>query len=127
MIGGARLDIRREAAERFRIGMENPDHLVGERADIDAELGGARVYLVVDVGDVADISDVVRPIEVPQKPVEHIEDDEHAAVADMQMVVDGRPAGIDAHVLRIDRLEPLFAPRQRVVERELRARHEFPV
>ena len=116
MIGGARLDIRLQAAERFRIGMEDPDHLVGERADIDAELGGARVYPVVDVGNVADIGDVIRPIKVPQKPEQHVEDDEHTAVADMQMIVDGGAAGIDANVFAIDRLEPLFFSRQGVVE-----------
>jgi hypothetical protein len=26
--------------------MEDPDHLVGERADIDAELGGARAFIL---------------------------------------------------------------------------------
>src|SRR6476646_5993655 len=83
VIGGARLDIRLQAAERFRIGMEDPDHLVGERADIDAELGGARVYPVVDVGNVADIGDVIRPIKVPPKPQPHVAADEHTAVADM--------------------------------------------
>jgi len=56
--------------------MEDRDHPVGERADIDAELGRTGVYFT--------------------------------AVADMQVIVDGRAAGIDAHVSRIDRLEPLF-------------------
>ncbi len=106
--------------------MKDFGHFAREFADGNAAFGGARVYLVVDIGDVADISDVICPIEVAQDPEQHVEHDEHAAVADVQMVVDGRPAGIDAHILRIDGLEPHLLARQRVVEPELRRRrHRF--
>ena len=37
----ARLQRRRQAAERCRVGVEDRDHLVGQRADRDAALGGA--------------------------------------------------------------------------------------
>jgi hypothetical protein len=61
-------------------------------------LPGARVDLVVDVGDVADVGDVVRPVEVAQQPEQHVEHDHRPGVADVGEVVDGRPAHIHAHV-----------------------------
>jgi len=72
--------------------------------------------LVLHVGDVARVGDVVRPIDVAQQAVEHVEHHHRPGVADVRQVVDRRPAHIEAHVGRIDRLEDLFLARERVVE-----------
>ena len=74
----------------------------------------ARVDLVVDVGDVADIGDA--RIEPAQQPRQHVEDHHRARVADMRQVVDRRAAHIHAHVLGIERLEPLLPAGQAVVQ-----------
>lgn len=124
MVGGTRLDGRRQAAERRRVRAKDPDHVVGQRPDRNVSLGGPRVDLVVDVGDVADVNDVLGPIDVPQQPEQHVEDDQHAAVADVQEVVDRRPAGIEPHPARVDRRERLFPPCQGVVETQLHGREK---
>ena len=122
MLGGARLEGRLQAAQRLHVGLELrvgglgdlADRLVERQAGIVA--GGARVDLVVDVGDVADIGDVVVAVEVAQQPEQHVEDDDRPRVADMGEVVDRRAADIHAHIVGIDRGKSLLRPRQRVVE-----------
>ena len=65
MLGGARLDGRRQAAERGDVLMELPVGGLGDLADrfVERQAGEirrrARVDLVVDVGDVANVSDVL--------------------------------------------------------------------
>ena len=81
-------------------------------------LGRARVDLVVDVGDVARVGDVIGAVDVAQQPEQHVEHDHRPRVADVGVVVDGRPAHVHAHVAGIDGLERLLPARQRVVERE---------
>ena len=102
VLGRARLDRRRQAAERLGVLVKDRGHLVGQDADIDAALRGPRIDLVVDVGDVADIGHVVRAIAMPQQTEQHVEDDQHPPVADVEMIVDRRAAGIEPHV-RADR------------------------
>jgi hypothetical protein len=63
--GGARLDRRLKAAERRHIGVELAQRPFGDPADrfVQRQIGeipaGARVDLVVDVGDVAHVGDVI--------------------------------------------------------------------
>ena len=57
---------------------------------------GARVDLVVDVGDVADVEDMLRAIAMAQEPEQHVEDDDRPGVADMREIIDRRPADVDA-------------------------------
>ena len=113
ILSGARLDVRRQAAERGDIFVELPlgrfRHL-GDRfveRQVREVAGSARIDLVVDVGDVADVLHMLRPINVAQEPDEHIEYDDWPRVADMGEVVDGGPADIEAHRLRVDRLKGL--------------------
>ena len=108
VFGGARLYTRRQAAERRGIGVELRRGLLGQFADRDALLRGARVDLVVDVGDVADVNHVLRPIDVAQKPEEHVEGHRRPAIADMGEIVDRRAADIHAHGLCIEWLENFF-------------------
>jgi hypothetical protein len=66
-----------------------------------------------------DIFDVGVSIKMAQQPIEHVEHDHRARIADMGEVIDRRPAHIHAHALRIERGEdPLFL-RERIVELEL--------
>src|SRR5260370_753993 len=71
-------------------------------------LAGGGVYLVLDVGDVAHVADVLEPVNVAQQPIEYIEDYDGASVADMRAVINGRPADIEPHLRRIERLEGLL-------------------
>ena len=119
MLGRARLDGRRKAAERGDVGLEILVGLFGQFADGNAALGRARVDLVVDVGDVAHVSDVVGAVEVPQQAEQHVEHDDRPRIADMGEVVDRRPAHIHAHARGIDRGEHPLLARQRIVELEL--------
>ncbi|MNT39876.1 hypothetical protein D3C72_1761600 [compost metagenome] len=96
-----------------------PDRLVQRQAGIVAQ--GARVDLVVDVGDVANIGHLLRAIDMAQQPEQDIEDDDRTGVADMGIVVDGRAADIHADIVGIDRPEIDLLPRQRVVQ--LKCRH----
>ena len=83
---------------------------------VDAALGGARVDLVVDVGDVADIGHMLRAIEMAQQAEQNVEDDERPRIADMGAVIDRRAADIHAHIGRIERHKGVFAAGQRIVE-----------
>src|SRR5688572_19794333 len=61
---------------------------------------------------------------MPEQPVEHVEDDDRARIADMGKVVDGRSADIHADIPTgpwlsghfIERTEFLLGPRARIVE-----------
>ena len=129
MLGRARLDRRRQAAERSHVLVKllvgllrhPPDRLV--QRQIRIFLRRARVDLVVHVGDVAHVADVLGAVEMPQQPKQHIEHDGRPRVADMGEVVDGRPAHIHAHARRIERTKyPLLAC-QRIVEPQV---HQTP-
>ena len=95
---------------------------VGDLADrlVQRQLGiilrRPGVDLVVDVGDVADIGDVVRPIDMAQQPVQHVEHDDRPGIADMGEVVDRRPAHIHPHIGGIERTERLLLAGERVVK-----------
>ncbi len=92
--------------------------------DRNAPLGGACIDLIVHVGDVTDIGDVLGAIDLAQQAKQHVEDDERPRIADMRVVIDRRPADIDAHIRRVDRHELLFAARQRIVKLQS---HSFPL
>ena len=116
MPGRARLDIGRERAERRHVGVEGLGRPRRDALDGLARLLCAGVYLVVHIRDVAHIGHA--RIEPLQQPVEHVEHDHGARIADMREVVDRRPAHIEAHMLRVERLERLLGARQRVVDDE---------
>ena len=124
MVRRAGLDGWRQASERLGVLVKNLRHFVRQHADIDPALRRAGIDLVVDVGDVADIGDMVLAVFMPQQAEEHVEDDQHAPVADVQMIVNRRAAGIEAHIRGIERLERNFLAGQRIVEPK---RHVFPL
>ncbi len=120
--GGARFHRRLKAAQRLDVGVVARFGFRRHLGDgvVERHVGevAARPVddLVVDIGDVADVGDVVGAVEVAEQPIKHVEDDDRAGIADMGVVVDGRPAHIHAHIGRIDRLKILLVARQRVVE-----------
>ena len=75
---------------------------------------GARVDLVLDVGDVPHIGDM--RIELAQQPRQHVEHHHGPRIADMHQVVDRRPAHVHPDVVGIERHEPLLPARQAVVQ-----------
>src|SRR5215471_17203871 len=87
-------------------------------------VGGARVDLVVNVGDVAHIDDAIGAIDMAQQPEQHVEHDDWSSVADMGKVIDGRAADIHANppmllglpLLPIERDEVPLVTGQRVVK-----------
>src|SRR6185312_5488065 len=111
VLGGARLDGRRQAAERVDVVVKLLVGFFGDLADRLIErqagifLGGAGVDLVVDVGDVAHIGDVVGAGEMAQQPEQHIEHDHRPRIADMGEVVNRGATDIHPHVLGIERNE----------------------
>ena len=123
MLGGARLVRRHKAAQSRHILVEDLGRAVRQLADRDAALGGAGVDLVIDIGDVADIGNVIGPIQLPQQPEQHIEDNNGASIADMGVVIDRWSADIHADVAGIVRDKILFSAIQRVIEAQI---HENP-
>src|SRR6516225_12217963 len=119
MFGRARLDGRRQAAERCNVALEIPVGFRRQIADRDAELSRPRIDLVVHVGDVARVGDVLWPVNVPQQPEQHVEDNRWARIANVGEVVDGRAAHVYTHALGIERREYPLLARQRIVELEL--------
>ena len=112
--GRTRLVIRRQRAKRRHILMETFNRIVAQPVDTDAALGRTGDDLVVDIGDVPDIGHL--RIEPPQQPHKNVEHHDGTGVADMNPVIDRRPAGIDPHMRRIQRDKVLFAAGQRVVK-----------
>ncbi len=98
MLGRARLECRLQAAERRRVFLKDGVGLFRQFADRNAALRGARIDLVVDVGDVADIDDMLGAIEMAQQTKQQVEDDERPRIADMRIVIDGRAADIEAQL-----------------------------
>ncbi len=119
-LGRPRLDGRLKAAQRLDVGLILVGRLFGDAPDrlVERQVGevaqGARVDLVVEVGEVAHIGDGILAIDMAQQPEQHVEDNRRAGVADMGEVVDRRAADIHPHVLRIYGHEVLLRARQRV-------------
>ena len=124
MRGRARLDRRRQDAERRDVGVELQRRSRSYLAYRNPLGGGLGVDLVVDIGDIARVGDVFGPVDVPQQPEQHVEHDDRPRIADVSTVIDRRAADIHPHIGRIDGLEPLLAARQRVVERQFSFRHD---
>ena len=70
--------------------------------------------LVINVGNIHDVLDL-EPA-VPQKAAQNVHCQEGAEVADVPIVVDGRPARVHANFLVFERLKFLDLPRQRVID-----------
>src|SRR5208282_44930 len=80
----------------------------------DAVARGVANDLVVDVGDIHDVADVVSTL--AQKAIEKIDGDECTEIADVAVVINGRPAGIHADAVAVDRMEVFDLPGESVIE-----------
>ncbi|MNK64870.1 hypothetical protein D3C87_841540 [compost metagenome] len=109
IVSGARFDGRRKATERGHILMELVGGLFRHRMDgvVQRQMRiipqRPRVDLVIEIGDVAGIGHMVFAKDVAQQPVENIEHDDRAGIADMGKIIDGRTADIHAHIVSVDR------------------------
>ncbi len=108
--GGPGLQRGPERAQHRHVGVVGLQVPLGDHRDRLALLGGLGVDLVVDVGDVRRVHDGGFAVEVAQQPEQDVESDHRPGVADVGIVVDGRPTDIHRHAARIARLErPLLA------------------
>ena len=83
-----------------------------------AALPGARVDLVVHVGDVPDVGDA--RVEPPQQPRQHVEHHDRPRIAQMRQVVDRRAADIEPHMGGVDAARSArLRARQAVVQEEV--------
>ena len=110
--------VRLEGAEQRHVLDEPPLGLFGDLRDLPPRLPRPGVDLVVHVGEVAHIGDAFWAVDAAQKPVQRVEHHHGPGVAEMCPVVDGRTADVHAHVVRIEGIERLLAPRLRVVEHD---------
>jgi len=90
----ARLDIRAGAFQFDAILAKPLNGCLRQVPDIDAALFGPVVNLVVDIRDVPNIGDI--RIERPQQAHEHIEHHQRPGIPDMNAIIDGGAADIDA-------------------------------
>ena len=123
-LGGQRLAIGPPQAQALGVGEVVRGHLARQVGARHAERPRGVVDLVVDVGDVGDERHLVAL--VLEEALEQRGDDVGPRVADMDAVVDRRPARIDAHAARVARLERLLAAGARVVQADL-AGHRPPI
>ena len=90
--------------------------------ELDLVLAVDRVELVIthvaDVGDVLHVADLVA--EVLERPMQQVAKEIGPQVADVRVLVDGAPAGVDADAARLERHERLGASRERVVQADRR-------
>ena len=93
----------------------------GEFLQRQVFLARAADGLVVHVGELHDVIDLIT--EMPQRAPEQIDRDIGAEIADVAVIIDGRPADIEADAFAggIERLHRLDRAGQRVVELEIRA------
>ena len=80
-----------------------------------------------EVADIGDVDDVGEPIALPlQHAPQRVGEDIGAHIADMLVIIDRRPAGIDARLARVDGLEDFDCASQRVEQLERRVGHAGP-
>ena len=103
-------------AERIKVLMHGRDKALGQLADGLVVVDRTLDDLVVDVGDVADISQRIAARTQPAR--HHIEDQHHAGMTDVAVVINRDAADIHAHTARIDRLESFLAAGKRVMDAE---------
>ena len=123
----ARNPVRLADVEVAQVLLERFGVVPGDGPDVLPRLAGAGFHLVVarvgvglKVADIRDVDDVREGKAAPaQHPRKRVGEDIGAQVADVRVVVDGRPARIDAHVLRIERPERFELAGETVVERKL--------
>ena len=90
------------------------DEALAQGLDGGALLVGAVDHLVVDVREVLHERHIVAP--PLQVPAQHVKDDQRPRVADVNVVVHRRAAGVDAHLALVQGLELFLLPGLRVID-----------
>ncbi len=108
MFRGFGRDIGWQAAQGLEVGGEGSRVFLGHGPGAAGLLAGPLDDLIVDVRDILNVGDPVSPAH--QHPAQHVKDHEGTGVAHVEVVVHGRPAGIQAHMLGLGGLEALPAP-----------------
>ena len=120
--------------ERFHIGPEGLGIVLRNVPD-RLRLGGshllhlvlARIAVIGQMADIGDVDDVGEVVALPaQRTAQHVGEDIGAHIADMGVVVDRRPAGIDARFALVDGGEFLQLAGERVEQLERRIGHSAP-
>ena len=113
-LGGARMHSRLADTQPLGIRVILLDITVSDDVEVHALFVGLVNHLVVNVGEVLDKLHLVAAVlKVATQQVEH---DERARVADMEIVIHGRAAGIHFDLARRDRDELLLLAGQGVVQ-----------
>jgi hypothetical protein len=114
VLGRPGIMVGRQDAEHVPLGVEGFDER--PRVIVEAHPFGGRALdrLVVDVGDVHDVGDVEAA--KLQESLEQVLEDISPPVADVGIVVDRRPAGVELDLARLDRDELLDLAAEGVVE-----------
>ncbi len=115
-LGGARLMIRTQHAQRIGVVMHEIDEALRQLLDGLAILVGAFDDLVVNVGDIPDIGHIVAGGLEPT--VNHVENHHHARVAKVTVVIDRHAADVHADLVGFDGCEYLLFALEGVVDLE---------
>jgi hypothetical protein len=121
-------NIRRRARHVIRLKRPHSRHIVqkplgrlcGDLSDRPTALRRTCVDLVIHVGKISHIGHMIRPVDMAQQPVQHVEHDHWPRVAQMGAVIHRGPADIHPHVFRVDGNEILAFAGFRVVQLDRR-------
>ena len=116
VLGRPRLRVRRADPQPVAILLERPREGIHVRPERHALLTRRGDGPVVHVGQVHDMEDLVAAGLEPA--AQKVLEEERPEIADVGVVVDGGTAGVERHPARVERLERLDFPGQRVVEAE---------
>jgi hypothetical protein len=112
VLGGARFVVGLLHAEGGAVLVHRADEARRERLDRFFVFLGATDDLVVDIGDVSYVVDAVAAR--PQPAADHVENDEHARVSEVAIVVDRHAADVHAHFAGSKRDKFLLCPTEGV-------------
>ena len=127
VIGRERKARRFADVEVLQILLEHRGVMGGDIPDAGGARARGRFHLVVagigvrgQVTDIGDVDDVGEGVALPrQHAAQRVGEDIGPEVADMRVIIDGRAAGIDAHLRRVDRPERFERTGEAVVEDEI--------
>ena len=114
VVGGTDQKLRILQVQQLPIDLEGLDVLVGIGAKGHTRRPGIADGIVVNIREVDDVAKLKPP--VLQVPAEDILKNEGAIVANVRVVVNRGPAGVNAHGVAFEGLKLLDLPRERVVE-----------
>ena len=118
----ARLVIRTLNAQRQRVLVHEANEPIRQFANRLVVLRRALDDFVIDIGDIAHVGhfEAARP----HPPLNHVEDDQHARMADVAIVINRHSANVHANLAGFDRNKILLFPDQGVIDFQHLLAHE---